>query len=561
MGKDEIGALTAVRKLRTEIIEPKVTEHQGRLFKTMGDGFLIEYPSVVKAVECAAAIQKSIAALNADVSASPRLQLRIGVNLGDVIVEDNDMFGDGVNVAARIEPLSEPGGIAVSGIVYESLGSRIGISFINAGIHNLKNIAKPIQVWRWTPEGIATNVILESTKSDPTLPERPSIAVLPFTNMSGDPEQEFFADGITEDIITELARFNSLFIIARNSSFHYKNQGPRVQDVGRELGVHYVVEGSVRKSGSRVRITAQLVEASTGNHVWAERYDRSLDDLFSLQDEVVREIATAVPGALDARAIQEMHRRSGDNPSTYESLLRAIQLRRQNWGSTEAAKILEAVIAIDPKCAYAYAHLANWHAYSILAHNVTFEDARSRTLAYARKAEELAPNDSTTLSVIAEAYNILGEFASTRRCIERAIKNNPNSYIVMSFAGLIYASLGDTEEALKWNELLLRHDPVSIGAYREAAIEIYYMAERFEDAVQCFQSWQNPPEHMLVRAAAAFAQTGRISEAERLRQDFESRSKGVGAFTNQVEALMRVCALQKHRDLWLDGFRKAGFDC
>ena len=288
MGQDEAGTLAAVRKLRAEVIEPKIAEHQGRLFKTTGDGFLAEFPSVVNAVACAAAIQKAMAARNADQPEDRQIQLRIGVHLGDVIAEGGDVYGDGVNVAARIEGLAPPGGVAVSAMVHDNIGSRLDLAFEDMGEQQLKNIARPMRVYRLaTASRHATQAVtVERTK--------PSIAVLPFTNMSGDAEQEYFSDGITEDIITELSRFRNLFVIARNSSFTYKGRAVDVKKVGQELGVAYVLEGSVRRAGNRVRITAQLIDAETGSHVWADRFDRELTDVFAVQDEITRRIASTL---------------------------------------------------------------------------------------------------------------------------------------------------------------------------------------------------------------------------------------------------------------------------
>jgi len=361
-----------------------------------------------------------------------------------------------------------------------------------------------------------------ASSEPPSLPDKPSVVVLPFVNMSGDPEQEYFSDGITEDIITELARFNSLFVIARNSSFHYKGQSPRIQDVGRDLGVQYVVEGSVRKASNRVRVTAQLVEAASGNHIWAERFDRNLEDIFAVQDEVVREIATAVPGQLDLAAIQRVQRRPTDNMTAYEFLMQAVHIRHQDWGSPDAAALLEKAVAADPHCALAYASLANWHAYSILAHGAPADEARRQTVDYAEKAIQFEPNDSTVLSMIGEAYFMSGDLELAKQCMDKAIKLNPNNYHVMSFAGVTFAYLGDIEEALRWHEMILRHDPISIEAIREASIEIYYMAERHDDSIRSFIGWHNPPRHVLAEIAAAYAQVGRQvrpqESAESMRQ-------------------------------------------
>ena len=274
MGEDEAGTLGAVRRVRKEVIEPEIAQHQGRLFKAMGDGFLAEFPSVVNAVACAAAIQQVMVTRNSELPESQWIELRIGIHLGDVIAEGDDVYGDGVNIAARIEGLASPGGVALSGMVHDNIGSRLSLSFEDLGEQQLKNIARPIQLYRLATASrpAAQTTTIERTK--------PSIAVLPFTNMSGDAEQEYFADGLTEDIITELSRFSLLTVIARNSSFQYRGRSNDMKLVGRELGVRYLVEGSIRRLGPNMRITAQLIDASTGQHVWAERYDRGVEELF-----------------------------------------------------------------------------------------------------------------------------------------------------------------------------------------------------------------------------------------------------------------------------------------
>jgi adenylate cyclase len=318
MGEDEGGTLERLKALRRELVEPKIAERKGRIVKLMGDGLLAEFPSVVEAVQCAVDIQQSMVRRESNLPIEQRLKLRVGINLGDVIVEGSDIYGDGVNVAARLEALADPGGICISGTVFDHVKSKVALKFEDLGEQQVKNIRQPVQVHRIVLESDADPNIALGNAATLELPDKPSIAVLPFDNMSGDPEQEYFSDGITEDIITELARFRSLFVIARNSSFSYKGASPNIQDVGRDLGVQYVVEGSVRKAGNRVRITAQLIEAASGTHVWAERYDRELDDIFAVQDEVVREITTAVPGQLDVEALARVRSRSERDLTAYE---------------------------------------------------------------------------------------------------------------------------------------------------------------------------------------------------------------------------------------------------
>jgi TolB-like protein/tetratricopeptide (TPR) repeat protein len=384
--------------------------------------------------------------------------------------------------------------------------------------------------------------------------------VLPFTNMSGDAEQEYFSDGITEDIITELSRFHSLFVIARNSSFTFKGEAVNVSEVGRKLGVQYVVEGSVRKAGNRVRITAQLIEAASGNHLWAERYDRELDDIFAIQDEVVREIATAVPGQLEVAALNLVQRRSGQNITAYEYVLRGEHFRNHDWGSVESRQMFEAAIEADPQCAKAYAHLSNWHAYSILAHCAPADEARELTNSLAKKALNLEPNNPSTLAVVAEAYLMAGFLKPSRKCMEKAIKLNPNDYMVMIFAADVLAWLGDIDEALRWRELCIRHDPLSIEASTEIDLEVFYLAERYDDAINSISGWQNTSIHLIAEFAATYAQAGQIDQAVAMREQFEARAPDGYTIKDHVDGQLRMCALQKHRDLWLEGYRKAGFD-
>ena len=354
------------------------------------------------------------------------------------------------------------------------------------------------------------------------LPDKPSIAVLPFNNMSGDAEQEYFSDGITEDIITELSRFSSLFVIARNSSFTFKGEAVNVTEIGEKLGVAYVVEGSVRKAGNRVRITAQLVEAATGNHVWAERYDRDLEDIFAVQDEVVREIATAVPGQLDVAALQRVQRRPIENLTAYDLVLRAEHLQYRDWSSREATTLFEKAVELDPQCARAYSHLANAQAYSIFAHFAPADEARRLTRDFAERAIQFDPNDPVILATIAEAYLMVGDLEPARRCMEKAIKLNPNDYVVMLYAAQVLAYTNDVDEGLRWLEKQVRHDPRSIDAARETLLEVNYLARRYDDAIDGMRGWHDPPTHLLIDLAAAYAQLGRIDEAQAMRRQAEN---------------------------------------
>ena len=304
VGKDEVGTLVQLRALQTEVIEPAIAKHAGRLFKAVGDGFLVEFASAVQAVEAARAIQQA--------NAEGKLPLRIGIHVGDVVVQGDDLMGDGINVAARIEAVADAGGIALSRQVYDQVRDRLDIAFLDKGEVELKNIVRPVHVFTVAATGSTTPAAAPAL----ALPDKPSIAVLPFTNMSGDPEQEYFGDGIAEDIITAMSRYPSVFIIARNSSFTYKARAIDVKVVGRQLGVRYVLEGSLRKFGNRIRVTAQLVEAQAGNHVWAEHYDRDLADIFALQDEITETVTVAIAPAL---AYAEQHRALRKPPGSLDA--------------------------------------------------------------------------------------------------------------------------------------------------------------------------------------------------------------------------------------------------
>ena len=321
MGTDEAGTLSRLRAHRRELIDPNIAEHKGRIVKTTGDGMLVEFPSVVEAVSCAAEVQRGMAKRNADIPFEQRIEFRIGIHQGDIIVEDGDIFGDGVNLAARLEGLAEPGGICVSARVRSDATGKVDVAFDDLGDQQVKNIARPVHVFSIR---LGSGAVSAPAPPPLALPGKPSIAVLPFQNMSGDAEQEYFADGMVEEIITALSRIRWLFVIARNSTFTYKGQAVDVKRVGRELGVRYVLEGSVRKGGNRVRITAQLIEAETGAHLWADRFDGSLADVFDLQDQVATGVAGVIEPTLQAAEIRRSSERPKSDLTAYDLYLRAL---------------------------------------------------------------------------------------------------------------------------------------------------------------------------------------------------------------------------------------------
>ena len=358
IGADEEGTLERLMAHRRELIDPKIAEHQGRIVKTTGDGVLVEFASPVKAVRCAIEVQHGMVDRNADVPQEQRIEFRIGINLGDVIVEDGDIYGDGVNVAARLEGIAEPGAVYISRAVRDFVNDQTEMALEDLGEKPLKNIAKPVRVFRIAAPDRA--VAAPAAAGSPALPHKPSIAVLPFANMSGDAEQEYFSDGMTEDLITDLSKISGLFVIARNSSFAYKGQSVKVQEIGRDLGVRFVLEGSIRKAGNRVRITAQLIDAGSGGHLWAERFDRDLTDIFATQDEVVEKIVGALAVTLTQGEEQRLRRRGTANVEAYEFWLRARELlsRSTREAVAQARAMHRRAIELDPHFAAPHAGLA-----------------------------------------------------------------------------------------------------------------------------------------------------------------------------------------------------------
>ncbi len=528
MGRDETGTLSRLRAHRRELIDPKVAEHRGRIVKTTGDGILIEFPSVVEAVACAVAVQRGMAKQNVGTPEQHKVVFRVGVNLGDIIVEGDDIHGDGVNVAARLEALAEPGGICVSGIVHDQVRDKLDCAFDDLGEQTLKNIVRPVRVYRVrvAAAGIATTT--SSVESTPvfTLPDKPSIAVLPFQNMSGDPEQEYFADGMVEEIITALSRIRWLFVIARNSTFAYKGQAIDVKRVGRELGVKYVLEGSVRKAGNRVRVTAQLIESASAAHVWADRYDRAVDDIFALQDELAISVVGAIEPTLRRAEIERARRKRPESLDAYDFYLRALPLASTAMpdDADKALPLLEQSVQLEPDYPAAHAMIAWCHEQRYLRGGLR-EEVRTAARQHARAAIAAGGDDALALAIGGFVIGVVEhDFTTALDAIDRSIALSPSSALAYGFGSIIRAWNGDDAIAVTHGEAAIRHSPYDPLIYLPYVGLAYadFFARRFELAVTTAnRALQANPRFSVpcYLRTAALAHLGREAEAHASAED------------------------------------------
>ena len=554
IGADEGGTLERLRTLRRELLDPKIAEHKGRLVKTTGDGLLIEFGSVVDALRCAVDVQREMTGRNTGMPPDNRIEFRIGINMGDIVVDDGDIFGDGVNVAARLEGLAEPGGICVSALVQEDAAGKLDLVFEDIGEQQLKNIVRPVRVYR-----VVTEACPETLRSgaDPPLPDKPSIAVLPFANMSGDPEQEYFADGMVEEIITALSRIRWLFVIARNSSFTYKGQAIDVKQVGRELGVRYVLEGSVRKAGGRVRIAAQLIDALTGTHLWADRFDGSLEDVFDLQDKVASSVAGVIEPALQAAETARSADRPTNDLTAYDLYLRAYAMVLSSARQIpEALCLMEQAIERDPRYGPALAWAA--HCCNRLLLDGRSEDPAADRLKgadFARRALEVAGDDPSMLANAALALAYFGEdIGAMMALVDRALALNPSFARGWYVSGLLRMWAGQPDIAIEHIEASLRLSPRARVGWSLAQIGFaHFFARCFDEAVaKLVLAIQEAPSnpHPYRFLAACYAHMGRLDEArevvERLR-----------ALTSVVIPSATPLRNAEHRELLLSGLRLA----
>ena len=462
MARDEAGTFARLKTDRGEVIEPKATDYHGRIVKLTGDGTLMEFTSVVDAVSFAVEVQQAIAARNDGVADDRQITYRIGINIGDIIVDGDDIYGDGVNIAARLEGLAAPGGICISAKVHEEVRTKLPVAFEDMGLKTVKNIPAPIHVYGVADGGRPT----AHDASTPALPGKPSVAVLPFTNMSGDPEQEDFSDGITEDIITELSRFRSLFVIARNSSFTFKGRAVDVSDVGQKLGVQYVVEGSIRKAGNRVRITAQLVEAKSGNHIWAERYDRDLEDIFAVQDEIALTISSTLADRVEGDRLEHVKSKDETSFAAYDFILRGRALTWK-WNRDDNAKAREMftkATELSPDNAEAWAWLAQCLAWDFEGWWVE-DPEESLELAFqcAFKAVRMNANISQAQASLAYIYLLKRQFDQAIHHFQRALALVPGDAGTISNYGICLMFAGDTNSGLEEIATCDRLSPMDTG--------------------------------------------------------------------------------------------------
>ena len=560
MAADEEGTLAALNE-RRQVIDELIAGHHGRIFTTAGDSVMAEFASAVEAVRCAAAIQQEIERRNADLPEPRRMHFRVGVNLGDVMVGGDNLFGDGVNVAARLESVAEPGGICVSGAVYDQIRNKVDLSFDDLGERSLKNIDYPVRVF-----GLRRDRAAEPRP----LPERPaataagrpsalpSIAVLPFANLGGDPDHDYFADGLTEDLITELSRFQELRVIARNSVMTYKGKPVRVQEVGRDLGVRYVLEGSVRKAGARVRITAQLIDAATGHHIWAERFDRDLADIFEVQDEVTSRIVATLAGRLAASERRRARSGQTENLEAYDCVLRG----REHWDrftpedNREARRLYEKAIELDPDYARAYASLAWTYLVEHSERWVGAEDQPlERALDLARRGVMVNPASHSNHLALGQVCLSKGLHDEALEALETAITLNPNDADGYVFLAQALNRTGRPEEAISLVEKAQRLNPAAPPWYTWNLGIAYYLARRYDDAVTALRRGR-PLGAMAYRwLAASYAQLGRDLEAKAAAEEYLKRTPDF-SLARHLEMLHFQQA--DDRDHYTEGLRKAG---
>ena len=559
MGADEEGTLSKLKAHRLALVDRKIIEHGGRIVKTTGDGLLVQFASVVDAVRCALEVQRGMVERNADVPQEKRVEFRIGVNVGDIIFEDEDIFGDGVNIAARLEGLAEPGGICVSGRVEEDTHGKLDAAFEDIGEQQLKNIARPVRVYRVRPDGTVT------TSAQPvlSLPDKPSIAVLPFQNMSGDPEQGYFADGVVEEITTALSRFKTIFVIARNSSFTYKGKDVDVKQIGRELGVRYALEGSVRRAANRVRITAQLIDAVSGVHLWADRFDGATEDIFDLQDQVMTSVVGAITPTVEHAEIGRAVLKPTESLDAYDHYMRGIASQYQwtNEATSEALRHYYKAIELDPKFASAYAlatSCLSWRKVNGWTTDPAQEITEAKRLA--ERATQLGQDDAEVLCYSGGALAfVVGEMEEGIALIDRALRLNPNLKDAWLTSGLVRMLLGDWNMVIDHLARAMRLSPFEPTLFMmlTGTAAGYFFTGRYDEAATwAAKSIGENSKYMAAwwTAAASNALLGRQEQAQDALARLRQFDPAIRLANFKYPVPLRPLDLARMKD----GLRKAG---
>jgi adenylate cyclase len=561
MEVDERGTLARLRTHRIELIDPVIERSNGHIIKTTGDGMLVEFQSVADAVRASIEIQERMRRRNSDVPADRRIEFRIGINLGDIIFEDGDVFGDGVNIAARVEQLAEVGGICVTAAVHNQVDGRLEASFEDLGEKPLKNISRPVRVYRvlMEPGERADARASGGRGSQKTAVVRPTIAVLPFANMSGDPEQEFFADGLTEDILTELSRRRELFVISRTSSFVYKGKLASMPEVAQKLGARYLVEGSVRKAADRLRITVQLIDTATDAHIWAERYDRKLDDIFAVQDEITTAIVATLPGRLEAAQQDQLTRIKPSSMAAYECALAAKVLHHKSTreDNAEALKLIDRALALDPDYAHAHAWRGcilgqAWGYGWVKDKDATFSEVQFEL----GRAIALDDNDADVHRILAAAAIVRNDLTRARYHQERALALNPNYDLVVVQMGELLTWLGQADEGADWILRAMKLNPHHPPRFWGHLGRAYFVGRQYPQAIEAFMRMASLDVQHQGFLAASYALLGDSIAAAAHVSRMRELDRAFG-----LEQFLATMHYAREQDLALlkEGLQKAGY--